>query len=170
MINNNTNTYVSNDNDNDNDNEINLSLDNTFNNENNDIYNKIGLHNNQLVIHAQHINNIDEKVTLYKQEIDNFNNTLSEIKEMIIDEFDNYDKKFDNVEKNNIILNNKINQEAYIINFIIIGLILIIIVVLFNDIMNNDVLTKFTLIDLFNNEILDNNTIITIIDDSISEL
>lgn len=168
MINNNTNTYLSNDNDNDN--EINLSLDNTFNNENNDIYNKIGLHNNQLVIHAQHINNIDQKVTLYKEEIDNFNNTLSEIKDMIIDEFDNYDKKFNNLEKNNINLNNKINQEVCISNFIIVGLILFIIAILVNDIMNNDVLTKFTLINLFNNEVLDNDTIITIIDDSITEL
>lgn len=168
MINNNTNTYLSNDNDNDN--EINLSLDNTFNNENNDIYNKIGLHNNQLVIHAQHINNIDQKVTLYKEEIDNFNNTLAEIKDMIIDEFDNYDKKFNNLEKNNINLNNKINQEVCISNFIIVGLILFIIAILVNDIMNNDVLTKFTLINLFNNEVLDNDTIITIIDDSITEL
>ena len=124
----------------------------------------------QHLLYIENINKIDEKITLYKEEIDNFNNTLAEIKDMIIYEFDNYDKKINNLEKNNINLNNKINEEAYIINFIVVGLILLTIAVLFNDIMNNDVFTKFTLIDLFNNEFLDNDTIITVIDDSISEL
>ncbi len=126
--------------------------------------------NNQNLLYLKNINKIDEKVSSYKQEIDNFNTTLRDIKEMIITDFDNYDKKINNLEKNIIILNNKINEEACIINFIIVGLILFIIALLFSDIINNDILTKFTLINLFNNKILDNDTIITIIDDSISEL
>ena len=128
---------------------------------------------NKLITHAKYINTIDEKVKSYKEEINEYNTTLGEIKDMIIDEFENYDKNLDEIKKENNELNKKIHDESYTINFIIIAVIILFIIIIYNDLIDSNNTNSFKLIDViskYNNGTLDNDTIITIVDNRISEL
>ena len=175
--------YHNNDNNNDNNsNNINAAIElseneinewiTSFNCNINQISCKSNDQNNTLIMHAKYINTIDEKITSYKEEIDNFNNTLTEIKDMIIDDFEDYDKKFNDIKKKNIELNDKINKEAYISNFIIITILILISLLIFKDLYDSDVIANFNFTNFINEK---NNTNInkgieTIINDRISEL
>ena len=152
-------------------NEINEWI-NNFNYTMNQISCKSNEQNNTLITHAKYINTIDEKISSYKEEIDNFNNTLTEIKDLIMDEFENYDNKFIESKKENDELNYKLNKEAYITNFIIIAVFILSGLLIFKDFHDSDVIANFNFTNFINEK---NNTNInkgieTIIDDRVSEL
>ena len=92
---------------------------------------------------------------------------------MIMDEFEIYDKKLNEIKKENDELNKKMHDESYTINFIIIAVIMLFIVIIYNDFIYSNNTNNFKLIDViskYNNCTLDNDTIITIVDNRISEL
>ena len=132
--------------------------------------------NNTLITHAKYINTIDEKLTSYKEEIDNFNNTLTEIKDLIVDEFENYDNKFIETKKENDEINDevnhKINRESYITNFLIIVVFILTTLLIFKDLHDSDVIANFNFTNFINekNNTNINKVIETIIDDRVSEL
>ena len=154
-------------------NEINEWI-NNFNYNMNQITCKSNDQNNTLITHAKYINTIDEKISSYKEEIDNFNNTLTEIKDLIMDEFENYDNKFIESKKENDELNYKLNKEAYITNFIIIAVFILSGLLIFKDLHDSDLIANFTnFINEKNNTNINTNInkgIETIIDDRVSEL
>ena len=152
-------------------NEINEWI-NNFNYTMNQISCKSNEQNNTLITHAKYINTIDEKISSYKEEIDNFNNTLTEIKDLIVDEFENYDNKFIETKKENYELNHKINRESYITNFLIIVVFILTTLLIFKDLRDSDVIANFNFTNFINekNNTNINKVIETIIDDRVSEL
>jgi hypothetical protein len=150
-------------------NEINEWI-NNFNYTMNQISCKSNDQNNTLITHAKYINTIDEKMSSYKEEIDNFNNTLTEIKDLIVDEFENYDNKFIETKKENYELNHKINKETYITNFLIIVVFILTTLLIFKDLHDSDVIANFTNFINEKNNTNINKVIETIIDDRVSEL
>ena len=152
-------------------NEINEWI-NNFNYTMNQISCKSNEQNNTLITHAKYINTIDEKMSSYKEEIDNFNNTLTEIKDLIVDEFENYDNKFIETKKENYELNHKINKETYITNFLIIVVFILTTLLIFKDLHDSDVIANFNFTNFINekNNTNINKVIETIIDDRVSEL
>ena len=152
-------------------NEINEWI-NNFNYTMNQISCKSNEQNNTLITHAKYINTIDEKMSSYKEEIDNFNNTLTEIKDLIVDEFENYDNKFIETKKENYELNHKINRESYITNFLIIVVFILTTLLIFKDLHDSDVIANFNFTNFINekNNTNINKVIETIIDDRVSEL
>ena len=152
-------------------NEINEWI-NNFNYNMNQITCKSNDQNNTLITHAKYINTIDEKISSYKEEIDNFNNTLTEIKDLIVDEFENYDNKFIETKKENYELNHKINRESYITNFLIIVVFILTTLLIFKDLRDSDVIANFNFTNFINekNNTNINKVIETIIDDRVSEL
>lgn len=152
-------------------NEINEWI-NNFNYNMNQISCKSNEQNNTLITHAKYINTIDEKLTSYKEEIDNFNNTLTEIKDLIVDEFENYDNKFIETKKENDEVNHKINRESYITNFLIIVVFILTTLLIFKDLHDSDVIANFNFTNFINekNNTNINKIIETIIDDRVSEL
>ena len=126
--------------------------------------------NNTLITHAKYINTIDEKISSYKEEIDNFNNTLTEIKDLIVDEFENYDNKFIETKKENYELNHKINRESYITNFLIIVVFILSGLLIFKDLHDSDLIANFTNFINEKNNTNINKVIETIIDERVSEL
>jgi len=156
-------------------NEINEWI-NNFNYTMNRISCKSNDQNNTLITHAKYINTIDEKLTSYKEEIDNFNNTLTEIKDLIMDEFENYDNKLIETKKGNDEVNNeikhKINMESYITNFLIIVIFILTCLLIFKDLYDSDVIANFNFTNFINekNNTNINKVIETIIDDRVSEL
>ena len=156
-------------------NEINEWI-NNFNYTMNRISCKSNDQNNTLITHAKYINTIDEKMSSYKEEIDNFNNTLTEIKDLIVDEFENYDNKLIETKKENDEVNNeikhKINMESYITNFLIIVVFILTSLLIFKDLYDSDVIANFNFTNFINekNNTNINKVIETIIDDRVSEL
>lgn len=193
MYHNNDNNNENNDNNNDN-NNINTAIEllekeineyekneinewiNNFNYTMNRISCKSNEQNNTLITHAKYINTIDEKISSYKEEIDNFNNTLTEIKDLIVDEFENYDNKFIETKKENDEINDevnhKINRESYITNFLIIVVFILTTLLIFKDLHDSDVIANFNFTNFINekNNTNINKVIETIIDDRVSEL
>jgi len=188
--NNNNNNNDNNNNDNNNNNNIKTGIDllekeineyekneinewiNNFNYTMNQISCKSNEQNNTLITHAKYINTIDEKISSYKEEIDNFNNTLTETKDLIVDEFENYDNKFIETKKENYELNHKINKETYITNFLIIVVFILSGLLIFKDLHDSDLIANFNFTNFINekNNTNINKVIETIIDDRVSEL